>query len=118
MTPTLLLCTSYDSYDVAREKYPDLDSHVQPLRDAGATVLFDVDATKLESNKLVMEFCGKTTKGRNNKGKARADDGAPWEPLETSTGFDKIVFNFPHVGTRPPSFSLSRPSLSMASASS
>ncbi|GAA5974905.1 hypothetical protein JCM5350_004495 [Sporobolomyces pararoseus] len=95
VTPSMLLCTSFDSHKIASEKYPDLESHLEPLRKAGATILFDVDATKLESNKQVMEFCGRS----NKKGKAKAssvDNG--WEELETVTGFDKIVFNFPHVG--------------------
>ncbi|GAA5968875.1 hypothetical protein JCM3765_005822 [Sporobolomyces pararoseus] len=94
VTPSMLLCTSFDSHKVASEKYPDLESHLEPLRKAGATILFDVDATKLESNKQVMEFCGRSNK--KGKGKASADNG--WEEAETTTGFDKIVFNFPHVG--------------------
>ncbi|GAA5914214.1 25S rRNA (uracil2634-N3)-methyltransferase [Sporobolomyces salmoneus] len=96
VTPSMLLCTSFDSHKVALEKYPDLEAHLEPLRTSGATVLFDVDATKLESNKQVMEFCGRKSKGKG-KGKASGENNG-WEEVETRTGFDKIVFNFPHVG--------------------
>ncbi|BGP33092.1 hypothetical protein JCM10296v2_004881 [Rhodotorula toruloides] len=87
ITPSLLLCTSYDSPTVASSKYPDLDTHISALREAGATVLFGIDATRLEDFKEVREFCGMGAKG---KGKEREEEG--------KAGFDKIVFNFPHVG--------------------
>ncbi|GAA6064715.1 hypothetical protein JCM10212_000829 [Sporobolomyces blumeae] len=92
VTPSLLLATSFDSHKTALEKYPDVESHVEALRAAGATVLFEVDATKLESNKHVLEFCGLGAKGKGKgKGKEVALE-------EEGAGFDKIVFNFPHVG--------------------
>ncbi|BGO92420.1 hypothetical protein NBRC10512_007502 [Rhodotorula toruloides] len=87
ITPSFLLCTSYDSPSTAAEKYPDLETHVSALREAGATVLFGIDATRLEDHKEVREFCGMGAKG---KGKEREEEG--------KVGFDKIVFNFPHVG--------------------
>ncbi|BGO99638.1 hypothetical protein NBRC10513v2_004721 [Rhodotorula toruloides] len=87
VTPSLLLCTSYDSLPLASSKYPDLETHVSALREAGATVLFGIDATRLEDHKEVREFCGMGAKG---KGKEREEEG--------KGGFDKIVFNFPHVG--------------------
>ncbi|BGP17299.1 hypothetical protein JCM10213_009097 [Rhodosporidiobolus nylandii] len=94
ITPSLLLCTAFDSEKVASEKYPDLSVHVSALRAAGATVLFGVDATKLEECKEVREFAGlgKPKMSRNGKGKEMqgSEDGAG--------GFDRIVFNFPHVG--------------------
>lgn len=109
----MLLCTSYDSYKVAAEKYPDLESHLEPLRKAGATILFDVDGTKLESNKLVMDFCRRNNKGKN-KGKAKASpEMSGWEEEETASGFDKIVLNFPHVGTHIRSSPRSRYSSSL-----
>ncbi|GAA5875164.1 hypothetical protein JCM1840_007269 [Sporobolomyces johnsonii] len=92
ITPSLLLCTSYDALPVALEKYPDLMSHVEPLRAAGATVLFGVDGTKLDENKEVLQFAGLGGKGKSKgKGKEIALE-------EEGAGFDKIVFNFPHVG--------------------
>lgn len=97
MTPSLLLCTSYDSLPAASEKYPDLDAHVSALRQAGATVLFGIDATRLEDHKEVREFCGMSSKGQ---GKEALEDG-------TVAGFDKIVFNFPHVGASTSQTSLS-----------
>ncbi|GAA5916362.1 hypothetical protein JCM6882_000863 [Rhodosporidiobolus microsporus] len=94
VNPSLLLCTAYDSLAVCTQKYPDLDTHVSALRAAGATVLFGVDATKLEENKEVREFArlGKvrSRKGRKGSEMPGAEEGAG--------GFDKIVFNFPHVG--------------------
>ncbi|GAA5939106.1 hypothetical protein JCM1841_003356 [Sporobolomyces salmonicolor] len=92
ITPSLLLCTSYDALPVALEKYPDLMSHVEPLRAAGATVLFGVDGTKLDDSKEVLQFAGLGGKGKSKgKGKEIALE-------EEGAGFDKIVFNFPHVG--------------------
>ncbi|GAA5981476.1 hypothetical protein JCM11641_004775 [Rhodosporidiobolus odoratus] len=91
ITPSLLLCTAFDSQSVASEKYPDLSTHVDALRAAGATVLFGVDATKLEEKKEVREFAGLGKPSM--KGKARECGG-----IEEGAGFDKIVFNFPHVG--------------------
>jgi len=93
VTPSMLLCTSFDSYKTASEKYPDLESHLEPLKIAGATILFDIDATKLESHKQVMDFCG--LGGSKGKGKGKAKELAL---EEDGAGFDKIVFNFPHVG--------------------
>ncbi|KWU42345.1 hypothetical protein RHOSPDRAFT_4026, partial [Rhodotorula sp. JG-1b] len=69
VTPSLLCCTAYDTGAVASQKYPDLATHITALRDAGATVLFGVDGTNLAQSKE-----------------------------DRSIGFDKIVFNFPHVG--------------------
>ncbi|KAM0751670.1 hypothetical protein T439DRAFT_347464 [Meredithblackwellia eburnea MCA 4105] len=71
VTPTLLVATAFDTLEVAQEKYPDLMDHVRPLKDAGATVLFGVDATKLEKCREVKEGKGL---------------------------WDIVVFNFPHVG--------------------
>ncbi|GAA6024704.1 hypothetical protein JCM10207_009226 [Rhodosporidiobolus poonsookiae] len=93
VTPSLLLCTAFDTEPVATTKYPDLSSHVSALRAAGAMVLFGVDATKLEQHREVREFAGlgkaRQVKGGKGKELAGSEDGG---------GFDKIVFNFPHVG--------------------
>ncbi|GAA5824396.1 hypothetical protein JCM11251_000405 [Rhodosporidiobolus azoricus] len=94
VTPSLLLCTAFDTRAIASQKYPDLDTHVSALQAAGATVLFGVDATKLEENKEVREFAGlgkvRARKGRKGREMPGAEEGAG--------GYDKIVFNFPHVG--------------------
>ncbi|GAA6056462.1 hypothetical protein JCM3770_007480 [Rhodotorula araucariae] len=91
VTPALLCCTAFDSLAVASEKYPDLAVHTEALRAAGATVLFGIDATKLDEHKEVREFAG-LGKGKG-KGKERVLGG-----IADGAGFDKIVFNFPHIG--------------------
>ncbi|BGP41102.1 hypothetical protein JCM10449v2_005071 [Rhodotorula kratochvilovae] len=91
ITPSLLCCTSFDSLAVATEKYPDLPTHVDALRSAGATVLFGIDATKLDEHKEVREFAG-LGKGKG-KGSERVLGG-----IADGAGFDKVVFNFPHIG--------------------
>ncbi|GAA97316.1 uncharacterized protein L969DRAFT_87250 [Mixia osmundae IAM 14324] len=65
-----LVATSFDSLETARTKYDDLDANVAKLTERGMTVLFDVDATRLDKCKAL-------------KGKR----------------FDRIVFNFPHTGS-------------------
>ncbi|KAG0232943.1 hypothetical protein BGW41_001690 [Actinomortierella wolfii] len=64
-----VVATTLDSREVMQEKYEDGDTNVQEVEEAGATVLFDVDGTKLDKCKAI-------------KGKR----------------FNKIVFNFPHAG--------------------
>ncbi|KPV71730.1 uncharacterized protein RHOBADRAFT_56352 [Rhodotorula graminis WP1] len=91
VTPSLLCCTAFDTEATAAEKYPDLATHVDALRAAGATVLFGIDATKLEEYKDVRE-CGGLGKGKG-KGAERELRG-----LDEGAGFDKVVFNFPHIG--------------------
>ncbi|GJN91438.1 hypothetical protein Rhopal_004461-T1 [Rhodotorula paludigena] len=95
VTPSLLCCTAFDSHAVAAQKYPDLASHVDALRSAGATVLFGVDATRLEDSREVRDFArlGKVHAAAA-KGKEREVGGI----RDEGTGFDRIVFNFPHVG--------------------
>ncbi|KAF9208698.1 hypothetical protein BGZ49_007882 [Haplosporangium sp. Z 27] len=65
----IITATSLDSFTTMSEKYTDAQENVKELEEAGATVLFEVDATKL--NKI------KSFKGKR---------------------FSKIVFNFPHAG--------------------
>ena len=63
--------TCFDSRTELSEKYqPQAEEHVHYLEDEGQTLLYDVDATKLDQNKR----------------------------LRKGTLFDKIIFNFPHVG--------------------
>lgn len=71
ISPHLLLATSFDSLTVGLEKYPDLMLHVTAIREAGAKVVFGVDATDLKKCKEVKE----------------------------SGVWDRVAFNFPHVGT-------------------
>ncbi|KAG0253539.1 hypothetical protein DFQ27_007350 [Actinomortierella ambigua] len=64
-----VVATTLDREEVMQEKYGDGDDHVREVQEAGATVLFGVDGTKLDECKAL-------------KGKR----------------FSKIVFNFPHAG--------------------
>lgn len=69
-----LLATSYDSHNTMSTKYPQAASHIQVLEaEEGCKVLYDIDATKL------------------GRGGARAKE-------IKKGGFDRVVFNFPHVG--------------------
>lgn len=66
-----LLATGYDSQSALLEKYPQAASLIEDLEvEREVRILYGVDATKLAK-------AGKTVR----KG-----------------GFDRIVFNFPHVG--------------------
>ncbi|KAF9932470.1 hypothetical protein BGZ67_004709 [Mortierella alpina] len=64
-----ITATTLDSFSNMMEKYEDGQQNVKDLEDAGATVLFEIDATKLAK---IKSFRGKR--------------------------FSKIVFNFPHAG--------------------
>lgn len=70
VTPHLLLATSFDTLEAALAKYPDLMLHVNAIREKGAKAIFGVDATDLKKCKEVKE-------------------GREW---------DRVGFNFPHVG--------------------
>ncbi|KAG9084539.1 hypothetical protein FRC07_013613, partial [Ceratobasidium sp. 392] len=48
LPPSNITATAYDSESECLSKYPDASSHISALRTAGATVLFNVDATQLE----------------------------------------------------------------------
>ncbi|KAJ1921253.1 hypothetical protein H4219_000854 [Mycoemilia scoparia] len=63
-----IVATAYDSESVVEEKYTnDAVNHIKELKDLGGTVLFDIDATKLEKRKIL----------KNKR-------------------FTHIIFNFPH----------------------
>lgn len=63
--------TCFDVKDELFEKYrPQAELHVQYLDDEGQSIRYGIDATKLDSNKS----------------------------LKKSGVFDRIIFNFPHVG--------------------
>lgn len=68
-----LTATSYESQTSLYEKYdPQAEKHTTYLTDEGQTVLYNIDATKLEKHKSL----------------TRAPGGL----------WDVIIFNFPHVG--------------------
>ncbi|ORX61073.1 hypothetical protein BCR36DRAFT_315270, partial [Piromyces finnis] len=64
-----MVATCYDTEIELKEKYNDATENINVIEDLGGKVLYQIDATKLASLK---SFRGKR--------------------------FDKIVFNFPHVG--------------------
>ncbi|KAL8291232.1 hypothetical protein RQP46_002210 [Phenoliferia psychrophenolica] len=72
VSPHLVLATSYDTLEVAMDKYPDLMEHVDAIKAAGMRVMFGVDATNLGKYREVKSASG--------------------------NGWDKVAFNFPHVG--------------------
>lgn len=76
ISPHLLLATAYDTLEVAQAKYPDLMEHVDAIKAAGVRVVFGVDGTNLAKCREVKDGAG-------------------------SAGWDKVVFNFPHVGAFP-----------------
>jgi 25S rRNA (uracil2634-N3)-methyltransferase len=69
LPPASVVATTYDAEEKCYAKYPDAEQNVRVLREKGAQVLFNVDATKLERTSAL-------------KGKA----------------FDRIVWNFSHAG--------------------
>ncbi|KAH9809343.1 hypothetical protein DFH28DRAFT_1133555 [Melampsora americana] len=66
----LLTATTLDSEETVLQKYPDAAEFIQTLKKHGVNVLFKLDACNLHKDKRV----------RNCK-------------------FDRVVFNFPHVGS-------------------
>jgi len=76
-----LVATAYDSEDVVHKKYEDATRILEEVRASGATVHFGVDAGDLVSSLKLAK------KRRKNGGMLDRDD-----------QFDRIVFNFPHVG--------------------
>jgi len=72
-----LVATSYDKASVVINKYTQATSHIRPLEaEEGCKVIYGVDATKL--------------------GRSGAADGGGKEVKRG--GFDRVIFNFPHVG--------------------
>ena len=72
VSPHLVLATSYDTLVAAQEKYPDLMEHVDAIKAAGIRVMFGVDCTNLSKYREIKDGSG--------------------------NGWDKVGFNFPHVG--------------------
>ena len=64
-----LIATCFDKESILLEKYPDASESISLIKDYEGTVLFGIDATRLH--------CIKSLKSRS---------------------FDRIIFNFPHVG--------------------
>lgn len=76
---TNLVATSYDKISVLRSKYPQAASNIAALEaEDNCIVKYGVDATKL--------------------GKPGVAEGGGGGKEVKKGGFDKVVFNFPHVG--------------------
>ena len=74
-----LVATSYDKVSALRSKYPQSVSHIAALEaEESCIVLYGVDATKL--------------------GKSGVAEGGGGGKEVKKGGFDRVVFNFPHVG--------------------
>ena len=76
---TNLVATSYDKVSALRSKYPQAASNIAALEaEENCIVRYGVDATKL--------------------GKPGVADGGGGGKEVKKGGFDRVVFNFPHVG--------------------
>ncbi|KAH0461956.1 hypothetical protein IEQ34_009531 [Dendrobium chrysotoxum] len=64
-----IVATSLDSYAVLLKKYRKAQSNVKKLKKVGATILHEIDATRMK-----------------------------YEVFLSNHKFDRIVFNFPHAG--------------------
>lgn len=73
-----IVSTSYDSKSDSYAKYPKSKNNIKILRKAGVNVLTKIDATKLDTEKTVSKLL---------------------QNLPEDRLFDKIIFNFPHLGT-------------------
>lgn len=69
-----MLVTCYDTEDVAIKKYDDLPAILQELHSAGARVVFGVDCRSMHQTLSQAKLIPKAK-------------------------FDKVIFNFPHVGS-------------------
>lgn len=73
-----MVATSYDKVSALRSKYPQAASNIASLEAETCIVLYGVDATKL--------------------GKPGVAEGGGGGKEVKKGGFDRVVFNFPHVG--------------------
>jgi len=79
-----VVATCFDSKEVLAEKYPDVKDIVREIKASGVTVHTGTDATELLSSKRVVTSLADLSESFGN---------------EASIGFDRIIFNFPHLGT-------------------
>lgn len=114
-----VVATSYDGKEDLVEKYADVKDIVREIKASGVTVHTGIDATKLmESKRLVRslaDLCESEATTFTN-GRAKKDEDADEDEdedgeaeaetkrskkkkhLAESVGFDRVVFNFPHLG--------------------
>ena len=91
--------TCLDTEAELNEKYPQAATNVQELQQAGQDVLYGMDVAK---NMVARCSALRKKKRRNQRkraeGNADPDGPAPLERQDTGDGWDRIIFNFPHVG--------------------
>jgi 25S rRNA (uracil2634-N3)-methyltransferase len=95
-----LVCSSYESQTSIAEMYPSSLDNIKELRSLGATVLFQIDATKLEDFIQIPKAAPTTSTSTSSDAidatsEVTASNAAP-KPLQPNS-FDRIVFNFPCV---------------------
>lgn len=88
-----IVATAYDSEDTTLAKYPDSKKIIQDLRDRGVPVLFNVDATDLPNCVPLISQMNRLDALDAKELREAGDD-----ETEVQSGFDRIVFNFPHTG--------------------
>jgi len=76
-----LVATSFDSKSDLIKKYPEVGDNLALIDSSGASILHDVDCRKLFENNDVLHSLSLISQHE-----------------EGLAGFDKIVFNFPHLG--------------------
>lgn len=81
-----VLATCYDDRDTLLQKYPQAADNIAYLEGEGQRVVCGVDATKLGA-------CKEVKKGALGDGLVETDAAGA-----KTSGWDRIIFNFPHVG--------------------
>ncbi|KAJ3046470.1 hypothetical protein HK097_000833 [Rhizophlyctis rosea] len=72
----LITATSFDTLSDASKKYPSVSHTLSSLKSSGATILHSIDARSLSQNPKLLSLPS---------------------PRQPAT-FDRIIFNFPHIG--------------------
>ena len=89
-----ITATSYDSRLEVLSKYSQAKDHIERLVAEGQKVVYGVDGMKLSTFRGQLD-AGRKRRRRVKKKKDRdSEDGK----MDARPGWDKIVFNFPHVG--------------------
>jgi len=90
-----VVATCLDSKVELLEKYPDVADIVREIKGHGATVHTGIDATKLLSSKRIVKSLTELCEDPND---GYSDDDDERRAEREDIGFDRIIFNFPHIG--------------------
>jgi len=106
-----VVATCLDTKEELVEKYPDVKDIVREIKAYGVTVLCGIDATCLLDSKRIVKALGELCEGDLAEAEAEAEaaalegqdeeedeDGGAQAKLAAKFGFDRIIFNFPHLG--------------------